>query len=78
MRLPPMEIAVERMRDVRTLAQVGDLEAFRRFVLLCAGRAGQLLNLSALGNDAGISHETARIYDSFMAPMALSGYWQIT
>lgn len=47
-------------RDVRTLTQVGDLEAFRRFVLLCAGRAGQLLNLSSLGADCGVSHETAR------------------
>ena len=47
-------------RDVRSLTQVGDLEAFRRFVLLCAGRAGQLLNLSSLGNDCGVSHETAR------------------
>lgn len=47
-------------RDVRSLAQVGDLEAFRLFVLLCAGRAGQLLNLSGLGNDCGISHQTAR------------------
>ena len=48
------------VRDVRDLTQVGDLEAFRRFVLLCAGRAGQLLNLSALGSDCGVSHETAR------------------
>ncbi len=47
-------------RDVRSLTQVGDLEAFRRFVLLCAGRVGQLLNLSSLGNDCGVSHETAR------------------
>lgn len=47
-------------RDVRLLTQVGDLEAFRRFVLLCAGRVGQLLNLSSLGNDCGVSHETAR------------------
>ena len=47
-------------RDVRSLTQVGDLEAFRRFVLLCAGRTGQLLNLSALGADCGVSHETAR------------------
>ncbi len=53
-------------RDVRALAQVGDLEAFRRFVLLCAGRAGQLLNLSALGNDAGVSHETARRWLSML------------
>ena len=33
---------------------------FRRFVRLCAGRVGQLANLSALGADAGVSHTTAR------------------
>ena len=47
-------------RDVRDLTQVGDLESFSRFVMLCAGRAGQILNLSNLGNDCGISHDTAR------------------
>ena len=47
-------------RDVRDLTQVGDLEAFGRFVRLCAGRAAGLLNLSSLGNDCGISHDTAR------------------
>ena len=53
-------------RDVRSLAQVGDLEAFRLFVLLCAGRAGQLLNLASLGNDCGISHQTARRWLSML------------
>lgn len=47
-------------RDVRELLNVGDIEAFGRFVRLCAGRNGQLLNLSALGNDCGISHTTAK------------------
>lgn len=47
-------------RDVRELSQVGNLETFGRFVRLCAGRCGQLLNLSSLGNDCGISHDTAR------------------
>jgi predicted AAA+ superfamily ATPase len=47
-------------RDVRSLVNVGDIETFGRFVRLCAGRAGQLLNLSALGADAGVSHATAR------------------
>ena len=45
---------------MRDLTQVGDLEAFGRFVRLCAGRAGGLLNLSSLGNDCGVSHDTAR------------------
>ena len=47
-------------RDVRDILDVGDLETFGRFVRLCAGRTGQLLNLSSLGADAGVSHPTAR------------------
>ncbi len=47
-------------RDVRQIVNVGELETFRRFVRLCAGRNGQLLNLSALGNDCGVTHTTAR------------------
>ena len=46
-------------RDVRDLGGVGDLDTFRRFVQLCAGRSGQLLNLSSLGSDCGVSHTTA-------------------
>lgn len=47
-------------RDVRDLLQVGDLASFSRFVRLCAGRAGQLLNMSAIAVEAGITHSTAR------------------
>ena len=47
-------------RDVRSLLNVGDIEAFSRFVRLCAGRCGQLLNLSSLAADCGISHTTAK------------------
>jgi predicted AAA+ superfamily ATPase len=47
-------------RDVREVLQVGNLIAFRTFMRLCASRSGQLLNLSSLGGDAGISHHTAR------------------
>ena len=46
-------------RDVRQLLGVRDLSAFQRFVRLCAGRVGQLLNLSALAADCGITHNTA-------------------
>ena len=38
-------------RDVRNVLNVGDLETFGRFVRLCAGRCGQLLNLSGLASD---------------------------
>ena len=47
-------------RDVRQVLAVGNLSLFRRFVLMCAARTGQLLNLSALATDCGISHTTAR------------------
>jgi uncharacterized protein len=47
-------------RDVRSIQNVGDLEAFGRFMRLCAGRTGQLLNLNSLSADCGISHTTAR------------------
>ena len=46
-------------RDLRQLVAIKDLNLFQRFVRLCAGRVGQLLNTSNLANDAGISHTTA-------------------
>jgi predicted AAA+ superfamily ATPase len=46
-------------RDVRDLLNVKDLSKFSTFLKLCAGRHGQLLNLSALAIDAGISQTTA-------------------
>ena len=49
-------------RDLRQLAAVHDLKRFERFVRLCAGRSGQLLNLVSLGNDAGVSQPTARAW----------------
>ena len=42
------------------MGEIRNLSGFRRFIRLCAGRVGQLLNLSSLGSDAGVSHATAR------------------
>jgi predicted AAA+ superfamily ATPase len=53
-------------RDVRQVLNVTDLAAFQAFLRLCAGRVGQLLNLSALGADAGITHGTARAWISVL------------
>lgn len=53
-------------RDVRTISNVGDLVEFQRFVQLCAGRTGQLLNYSALASDAGISQPTAKSWLSIL------------
>ena len=47
-------------RDVRRIGEIRKLSSFRLFVRLCAGRVGQLANLSSLGADAGVSHTTAR------------------
>jgi predicted AAA+ superfamily ATPase len=47
-------------RDGRQLSEIRNLSGFQRFVRLCAGRVGQLLNLHGLGSDAGVSHTTAR------------------
>ena len=49
-------------RDLRQLTAVRDLQRFERFVRLAAGRIGQLVNVSSLGNDAGVSHATARAW----------------
>ncbi|HPQ72191.1 MAG TPA: ATP-binding protein [bacterium] len=47
-------------RDVRNVLNVGDTETFGRFVRLCAGRCGHLLNLNGLASDCGVSHTTAK------------------
>lgn len=47
-------------RDVRQITQVQDLSTFQRFLRLCAGRTGQLLNLANLAQEAGIAQSTAR------------------
>ncbi len=53
-------------RDVRQIINVGDLHAFSGFLKLCAGRTAQEVNLSALGGDAGVSHNTARAWLSVL------------
>ncbi len=53
-------------RDVRTMLNVGDLHAFQTFVRLAASRTGQILNLSQLGADVGITHNTARSWISVL------------
>lgn len=46
-------------RDVRDILKITDLNKFIRFIKLCAGRTGQILNMSALANETGISSTTA-------------------
>lgn len=53
-------------RDVREIKNIADLNLFQKFVSLCAGRTGQILNLSSLANDCGIDHKTARAWLSIL------------
>jgi hypothetical protein len=53
-------------RDVRQLVNVENLNLFQKFMALCAGRIGQLLNIESLGNDCGISFNTARSWISIL------------
>jgi len=53
-------------RDVRSIINVGDINLFTDFVKLCAGRVGQLLNLSYLAADCGISNMTAQRWLSIL------------
>ncbi|MDR1395932.1 MAG: ATP-binding protein [Deltaproteobacteria bacterium] len=53
-------------RDVRDLSQVGDLSAFRHFMIACAARTGQLLNMADLARDAEISQATCKKWLSIL------------
>ncbi len=53
-------------RDVRQLSHIGSLTDFQRFLRLCAGRIGQLLNVSSLADDCGISVPTAKSWLSIL------------
>jgi len=45
-------------RDVRQIINVGNLNTFRQFLEICAGRIGQLVNFSEIGNLIGVSYKT--------------------
>jgi uncharacterized protein len=53
-------------RDVRSLIQLRDLTTFQKFLVLLAGRIGQVVNLASLSNDAGVSATTIRNWISVL------------
>jgi predicted AAA+ superfamily ATPase len=53
-------------RDVRDMKDIGNLAAFRKFTQMCAARIGQIVNLSSLANDCGITHNTAKAWLSVL------------
>ena len=58
-------------RDVRKLTQVADEDSFYKFMTVCAAMTGQLLNLSSLAKDVGISEPTARRWLSILKTSGL-------
>jgi predicted AAA+ superfamily ATPase len=53
-------------RDVRTVKNIGDLNTFKTFMELCAGRTGQILNIDSLASDAGVALNTAKSWLSIL------------
>ena len=53
-------------RDVRLIKNIKDFSVFTRFIRLCAGRCGQILNVSQLAEDAGITRKTAESWLSVL------------
>ncbi len=53
-------------RDIRNIAHVGDLSQFEHFVTMCAVRTGQVLNMSEMARDLGISVTTAKRWVSIL------------
>ncbi len=59
-------VATYVQRDVRQILNIGDLNRFTTFLRLCAAHTAQELRLSALGSDAGVSHNTANAWLSVL------------
>ena len=53
-------------KDVTELLKVKDTRQFKQFIKLCANRAGQLLNVSALANEADLSFNTVKEWLSIL------------
>jgi hypothetical protein len=47
-------------RDVRKIINIKDISLFQKFVKLCVGRIGQLLNMDSLANEVGVSSHTIK------------------
>lgn len=62
----PFYIQTYIERDVRSIKNIGNLSTFQRFIKLCAGRTGQLINFSSIGNELGINYKTVSSWISIL------------
>jgi uncharacterized protein len=87
-KIPPQQaysdyFATYVQRDVRALVNISDLSQFEKFVRLCAGRIGQVLNLQNLSQDMGINHATAQrwltvLQASYIVHLTQPFHWRTT
>ncbi len=49
-------------RDVRLIKNISNLVSFERFIRLCAGRVGQLLNMNSLATEVGVDVKTIKAW----------------
>jgi len=59
-------IATYVERDARLIKNIQNLSQFQKFIGLLAGRVGQIVNMSSLANDTGISPNTAEDWASIL------------
>lgn len=62
----PSYIQTYLERDVRLQVNLGSLDAFQRFMRLCAGRVGNLLDIGNLAEETGVKADTAKRWLSIM------------
>jgi len=53
-------------RDIRSLYNIGDLMSFNRFMTLCAARTGQIMNMSSISKELGVSVNTVKTWLSVL------------
>lgn len=53
-------------RDVRKIKNISSISTFQKFLFFCAGRVGQILNLSSLSNDCGMNVSTLKDWISIL------------
>lgn len=67
-------------RDVRQLVKVENLRTYQKFMQLCAGRTGQLLNIADIATNCGVHRSTIESWISILEAsyivFTLKPYWE--
>lgn len=67
-------------RDIRQLIKVENLRTYQKFMQLCAGRVGQLLNIADIATNCGVHRQTVESWISILEAsyviFTLKPYWE--